>query len=97
MKPLHIAALGAAIAMPVLAAAPAHAQPPDPARHIRCEGKADAAQVDALKVLPGGKVEFKISTWTETFRGVADPRNPKYSMAKQVLALGGKKYFCLHD
>ena len=29
--------------------------------------------------------------------GVADPRNPRHSMEKQVLALGGKKYFCLHE
>ena len=97
MKQLLTAALGAAIAMQVFAATRVHAQPANPARHIQCDGNRDAAQVDALKKRPDGRMEFRISTATDTFHGVANPRNPRYSMEKQVLALGGKKYFCLHE
>lgn len=97
MKPLITAALGAVITLPGFAATQADTWPPDPARHIQCSGNRDAAQVEALTKRPDGKWRFKVSTATDTFHGVADPRNPRHSMEKQVLALGGKKYFCLHE
>ena len=98
MKRGITAALGAVIAMPTFAAARADAwRPPEPARHVQCSGNGDAAQVDFLKKLADGRMAFKISTAADTFHGVADPRNPRYSMEKQVLALGGKRYFCLHE
>lgn len=99
MKQLLTAALGAAIAMQALAATRSHAHPhpADLARHIQCEGGRDAARLDALNALPDGTMKFRISTATDIFDGVANPRNPKFSMEKQVLALNGKKYFCLHD
>ena len=97
MKQLLTAALGAAIAMQALAATRSHAHPADPALHIQCDGGRDAARLDALNALPDGTMKFRISTATDIFDGVANPRNPKFSMEKQVLALNGKKYFCLHD
>ncbi|MBP8779256.1 MAG: hypothetical protein KBH33_06040 [Alicycliphilus sp.] len=97
MKHLVTAALCAAITLPAFATTRADAGPPDPARHVQCSGNRDAAQVDVLKKRPDGKLQFRISTAADTFHGVADPRNPRYSMEKQVLALGGQKYFCLHD
>ncbi len=97
MKQRLTAALGAAIAMQAFAADEAPAPPGNPDRYIVCGANADAAQVNALKRLPDGKVAFQISTWADTFHGVADPRRPRYSIEKQVLALAGRKCFCLHE
>lgn len=69
----------------------------DPRLLVKCNDQADAARVDYLKDLPDGRVEFKISTYNDSYQGVANPLSPKHSIEKQVLALEGKRYFCLVD
>lgn len=64
---------------------------------IKCEAGGDPAKVNWIKNIKDGKVEFNISTSSQTYQGYADPKNPKHSMEKQVLALKGKKEFCLQD
>ena len=69
----------------------------DPNQHMACTAPAEAARVGELRTLSDGRLAFKVSTFSQTYAGIADPLSPQQSMAKQVVALQGKRFFCLHD
>lgn len=103
MRYLNISAASALAAIALLAQA--QSAPParaadialDPGQHIACVAPDEPARVDELRSLADGKLAFRISTFSQTYAGIADPSDPKYSMEKQVVALQGQTYFCLRD